>query len=243
MAKFNIKSLSKDQKDLRKRILDISFKRNFSHLGSCLTVVDLIYMIYKIKKIKDAFVLSNGHAAVALYAVLEKFKKIKDVRISEQLHVHPDRNKNLDIYVSSGSLGQGFPIALGMALADTKRTVYCMISDGESTEGSIWEALSTAVDNRITNFVLIVNANGWGAYSKIALDPIVKKLHGFGAHVIQIDGHNISEIYKAYKKNVKGFKVVFARTNSNQLPFLKDQDAHYYTMKQEDYKKAIELLS
>lgn len=243
MAKFSIKNLTKEQKQLRKRILDISFMRSFSHLGSCFTAIDMIYMVYKMKRPKDSFVLSNGHAAVALYAVLEKFKKIKDMKITNDLHVHPDRNKDLDIYVSSGSLGQGFPISLGMALANPKRTVYCMISDGESTEGSIWEGLHAAHVNNIANVILLVNANGWGAYSKISQKYLVQKLIGFGVSVLEVDGHNIKEIQRAVNKKVKGMKVIFGYTNSNQFSFLRDQDAHYRVMTEEEYKNAIQLLS
>ncbi|HEX7042127.1 MAG TPA: 1-deoxy-D-xylulose-5-phosphate synthase N-terminal domain-containing protein [Patescibacteria group bacterium] len=243
MAKFSLKSLSKIQKDLRKRVLEISFHNNFSHLGSCLSAIDLIYSIYKVKKTKDIFVLSNGHAGVAYYTILEKFGYIKDKNISEKLYVHPDRSKDLGIHVSSGSLGQGFAIALGMALSDKKKSIYCMISDGESTEGSIWETLNIAVKFKIHNLTLVVNANGWSAYDKVNLSSLLKKLKGFGAKVIEIDGHSDKKIIKALKKSVNGFKVIYAYTNSGQLPFLKDLDAHYYTMTTKDYEIAQKLLS
>src|SRR6266498_2327336 len=138
MRRFSIKNFSREQKKLRKRILEISHDLHFSHLGSCLSAVDLIDAIYSIKKSKDKFILSNGHAAVAWYVVLEKYGYIKDKQFYKKLHIHPDRNPKVDIHVSTGSLGQGLPIALGMALSDRKTTIYCMLSDGECAEGSIW---------------------------------------------------------------------------------------------------------
>src|SRR5476651_512521 len=107
MRTFSLKKLSKDQKKLRKRILEISFKSHHSHLGSCLSAVDLIDAVYKIKKPSEKFVLSNGHAGIAWYAVLEKYGYLKNSEI-KKLHIHPDRNSKYDIPVSTGSLGQGF---------------------------------------------------------------------------------------------------------------------------------------
>ena len=181
--------LSKEQKQLRLRILEISYKRGFSHLGSCLSAVDVISTIYKVKKPSEKFVLSNGHAAVAWYAVLEKEGLLKP-KITETLHVHPERNEKYGITASTGSLGHGLPIALGMALADRKRRVYCMISDGETAEGSIWETLRIARDLKVHNLTVVLNYNGYGAYMSIPKSPLLKQLRGFGWKIKQVDGHN-----------------------------------------------------
>src|SRR3989344_9635653 len=144
--------LNKNQKELRKRIIEISYKNKLSHIGSCLNTIDLIDGVYEIKSKKDKFVLSSGHAAVAWYVVLEKYlgKKIYDNIIC----FHPDKPTNNEISVSSGSLGQGLPIAVGMALSDRKRHIYCLISDGECSEGSIWESLRIIEDNMINNLIV-----------------------------------------------------------------------------------------
>src|SRR4030043_2429477 len=183
---MKIESLTKDQKETRKRILEISYKRKLSHIGSCISCVDLIHAVYNIKKKEDKFVLSNGHAGVALYTVLEKFGYINK-EVSENLHVHPDRNSKYGIDVSTGSLGQGLPIAVGLALSDRYRNVYCVISDGECTEGSIWEALRIISENKISNIKILLNANGWGAYGKVNLDSLLKRLEGFGFKVVNVD--------------------------------------------------------
>src|SRR3990167_5040590 len=109
---MNIKNLNSEQKALRLRIIDISFQRNLSHIGSCLSAIDLINAVYKVKGKKEKFILSSGHAGIALYAVLEK-NKILNPSISNKLHIHPDRNAEIGIDVSTGRLGHGLPIALG----------------------------------------------------------------------------------------------------------------------------------
>lgn len=242
MRRFKIKQLSEDQKTLRRRILEISHKAHFSHLGSCLSSIDLINAVYKHKKKDEIFVLSNGHAAIAWYVVLEKHGML-DYKTIEKLNVHPDRNPEKGIHVSTGSLGQGLPIAVGLAVADRSKNVYCMISDGECTEGSVWESLRIAEKLELENLIILVNANGWGAYDPIDLSNLSRRIKAFGSPLVKIDGHDITSILKSlrFKAKSKPF-VIFANTTVEQLPFLKEQDAHYYVMKNEDYSLAMELL-
>lgn len=243
MPKFKIKLLSAEQKQTRLRILELSYHSNFSHIGSCLSAVDLIDAVYKTKKAQEKFILSNGHAGVALYAILEKNKLIKNKQIAVNLHIHPDRNLDLGIYVSSGSLGQGLPIALGIALADKKKNVYCMISDGECAEGSVWETLRLVSEKKINNLRIILNANGWGAYDPINTNLLTKRLKGFGMDVIKLNGHNIKIICKALAmRATKKPIVIFAQTSVEQFPFLKGQDAHYHHMTKQDYLHSVKLL-
>ncbi|KKQ51504.1 MAG: Transketolase domain-containing protein [Candidatus Woesebacteria bacterium GW2011_GWA1_39_21b] len=240
---MKINSLTKEQKETRKRILEMSFKRGLSHIGSCLSCVDLIHAIYKVKEKDEKFVLSNGHAGFAYYAILEKFGYLKKNK-AEKLHVHPDRNLKNGIDVSTGSLGQGLPIAVGIALANRSQNAYCTISDGECTEGSIWEALRIASENRLDNLKIVLNANGWGAYSEVGLNVLRKRLEAFGCKVISVNGHDLSALQKALKSKSKGKPLLlFAKTLVDQLPFLKGQDAHYYIMKDEDFKLAQKLYS
>nr|MBI5456057.1 hypothetical protein [Candidatus Levybacteria bacterium] len=243
MYKFSLKNLTKEQKKLRKRILELSYESNFSHLGSCLSAVDLIDAVYKTKKRNEKFVLSNGHAGIAWYSVLEKYGYFKNPNIIKKLNIHPDRNVKYDIHVSTGSLGQGLPIALGMALADRKKNIYCMISDGECTEGSIWEALRVAKEKKVNNLKIIINANGWGAYDKVNLINLTKRIKGFGYAVSTVDGHDSKKILKLLKKvENKNLTCIFSYTSVEQFPFLKGQDAHYYILKQKDYEGALKSL-
>ena len=239
---MRISNLTRKQKETRKRILEISFERGLSHIGSCLSSVDLISAIYTLKKKNEKFILSNGHAGIALYVVLEGYGLINRNDL-EKLNIHPDRNVKLGIDVSTGSLGQGLPIAIGMALSDRKKNVYCIISDGECNEGSIWESLRIATENKLANLKIVLNANGWGAYSKINLPILKRRLKAIGCKVVDANGQNISMLQKKLKTKSKDKPVlVFAKTTVEQLPFLQGQDAHYYVMKEEDYNLAKNLL-
>ncbi|MDO8658185.1 MAG: 1-deoxy-D-xylulose-5-phosphate synthase N-terminal domain-containing protein [Candidatus Levybacteria bacterium] len=241
MKKFPIQTLTKNQKILRKRVLELSYENHLSHIGSCLSSIDLIDAVYSIKKDGDKFVLSNGHAGIALYVVLEKngFLTHNDIK---KLYIHPDRNLKLDIHVSTGSLGQGLPIALGMALASPEKNIYCMISDGECAEGSIWETLRIAKEKKVNNLKVVVNFNGWGGYDSTSKNLLKNKFVGFGYATKEVDGHNTGKIKSSLKITKGKYAIIFGITNSNQFYFLKDQDAHYCTMTQTDYSKAVALL-
>jgi transketolase len=243
MAHFSINNLSKEQKHLRKRILEISHESHLSHLGSCLSAIDIIDAIYSVKKKKDIFVLSNGHAGIAWYVVLEKFGYIKDPKIIKKFNIHPDRNPKYDIHVSTGSLGQGLPIALGMALADKKKSVYCMLSDGECAEGSVWEALRVIADQKVHNLKIVVNANGWSAYDTVHLPTLKRRFKAFGFTVKKINGHEPKALIKLFKDSVNiNPLLIFAQTHTSQFPFLIGQDAHYYVMNDQDYTFAMQKL-
>lgn len=243
MYKTHRKKLNKEQKYLRRRILELSFNSRLSHLGSCLTAVDLIDAVYEIKKAEDKFVLSNGHAGIAWYTVLEKYGYIKSPQKITNFHIHPDRNIECKIHVSTGSLGQGLPIALGMALANRHKNLYCMLSDGECAEGSIWEAFRVIYETKAHNLKIVINANGWSAYDRVNLASLVRRIKGFGFKVQETDGHDSKSIIAALKeKNTKKPTLLFAYTEVEQFPFLKGQDAHYYVMKQDDYDLAMQLL-
>jgi transketolase len=239
MNNFHIESLTSEQKSTRRRVLEISHQKNLSHLGSCLSSIDLIDGVYKVKKKDEKFILSNGHAGIALYVILEKNGFIKKSDI-EVLGVHPDGNPKLRIDASTGSLGQGLPIALGMALSNKNKNVYCLVSDGECAEGSIWEALRIAKDYKIINLKIIVNANGWSAYDPVNLNSLINKFKGFGYQVLEINGHDMNDILEALK--IKNQTVIFARTSVDQIPCLKGLDAHYRIMNEKDCKQALDLL-
>ncbi len=239
---MKINELTSNQRKLRHRIIEISHEAHASHLGSCLSAIDLIDAIYEIKGKDEKFVLSNGHAGVALYVILEK-KGLMSQPSLNQFHVHPDRNIELGIDVSTGSLGQGLPIAVGMALADRSKRVFAMLSDGECAEGSVWEALRIADEMKLSNLCIVINANGWGAYDAVSFPRLVRRLKGFTDNVTEIDGHNTKQILEALNTKVSGIQVIVANTNSDQFSFLKGQDAHYYVMSQDDYEQAKELLN
>ena len=201
--------------DLKKRILEISYKKGLAHLGSCLTAYPIIEEIYKIKKPNEKFILSAGHSALALYCVLEARGGRNAEDIFNHHGVHPDRCSQCGLDYSCGSLGHGIGAAVGMALADRAKGVYCLLTDGECAEGSVFEALRIAGEQKLNNLKVYVNCNSYGAYGEIDVDLLEKRLHMF-------------------------FPVEVVRTDVNQLPFLKNQGAHYYKMTEADYEMLVQ---
>lgn len=153
--------------DLAKRCVELSFRHKLTHVSSVLNTVDLIAEIYGLREPNvDPFILGNGHAALALYVVLESLGKCDAEKMIEKHGVHPSRDMGDGIWCSSGSLGQAETIAVGMALADPNRKVWLVTSDGSCMEGSVYEAFRIA--GRYTaNLKIYIVFNGTGAYGTI----------------------------------------------------------------------------
>lgn len=197
--------------NLEKRIIDLSFRHKLSHIGSCLIAVNQIDTIYSVKEKDDIFVLGNAHAALALYVVLEKYGLAKAEELIEKCGTHQERGGS--IIVSGGSLGQAETIAVGMAMANRTRNVYLMTSDGACAEGSVWEALRIATEQRLENLRVVVIANGYSAYSKVDLDYLESRLQAF-------------------------YPVLFVRANLYDFPdWLQGLSAHYVVMNDEQFKE------
>ena len=138
---------------LHNRIIEISKKHHLSHLGSSLTSCDIIDEIYRVKKENEPFILSCGHSGLGLYCVLEKHYGFDAEKLYLKHGTHPHRDLGDKICCSTGSLGMGLGIAVGMALADRSKNVYCLISDGEMYEGSIYEAANVIKKYNVTNLI------------------------------------------------------------------------------------------
>lgn len=196
---------------LIKRIINISYKNKLSHIGSCITSVEIIHNILKNKKEKDIFILSEGHAGLAYYVVLEKLYGIDAEMLLEKHGVHPNRDPSNYIQVSTGSLGSGITIGVGMALANKKRTIHCLLSDGECAEGSVWESLRFIMERNISNIKIYVNMNGYSAYEEINKKYLEKILRVFLPSII------------------------IKKTSFKNIPFLKGLDAHYHVITDKEY--------
>jgi len=175
--------------------------------------VSPIEAIYKIKKENEPFILSNGHAGLALYTVLEQWMKGSAEELYLKHGIHPNRDLKDGIYASTGSLGHGIGLAVGMALADRKRTVYVMLSDGECAEGSVWEALRIAGEQRLENLRVVVLCNGYSAYGSVDVDLLGQRLEMFYPSLV-------------IKANM-----------FNYPEFLQGLQGHYVVMNEEQYKK------
>jgi len=209
------KMVSVDMRKLERRIIDISYKRNLTHISSCLNAVKIIDKIYEAMGPNDKFVLSQGHAFLAQAVVLEKRFGLDAEKLSEEHEAHPSRNVKEGIWVSTGSLGQGLAIAVGMALADKKRNIYVVSSDGEMAEGICWEALRVAGEQKLTNLKVTVIANGYSAYGETDVNLLEKRLNTF--HPTEV-----------------------VRVDTSAYPdFLHDYHGHYVKLDETKYKELI----
>lgn len=200
---------------LERRIIDISYKYNLSHIGSCLATVNFLDRTYKIKDEKDPFILSNGHAGLALYVILEKYEKKDAEKLWQKHGTHPNRNIKDGIWCSTGSLGAGLSVGLGMAMANPKRNIYVFISDGECSEGIIWECLKIASDNELNNLKIACIANGYSALGKLDIDDLKKRLNAF-------------------------YPVFMVKVDMSGFPkWLQGLEGHYHVMTKKEYEKII----
>jgi len=216
---------------MKKRLIQLCKEKQLTHVGSCLGAINGIDAVYQVKKPTEKFILSNGHAAHALYVILES----KGFNIDQLLRMgtHPDRLMQVandgmvesPIDCSTGSLGMGLTVAVGMALSNREKNVYCMISDGEMSEGCIWEALRIINDFNLTNIKLLVNANGWGAYRPINTEELIPRFQAFGFAVSKVKD-DVEEIKKSLKLKLEFPIVTFIKTNTDYKT-LKGLDSHY----------------
>ncbi|MFH1504099.1 MAG: transketolase [Candidatus Omnitrophota bacterium] len=223
-----IKFLKNKANTIRKLIIKMLAEANSGHPGGSLSATDIITCLYfevmrhdsknPCLPDRDRFHLSKGHCCPAVYAALSLSgyfpeKELMTLRkLGSMLQGHPDRcTPGID--VTSGSLGQGLSVALGMALAgkvDKKDwRVYCLMGDGELQEGNIWEAAMAAAHFKLDNLCGIVDCNRFQIDGRVEdimnLEPLMNKWEAFGWHVVQCDGHNIEELLQSFDKakNVK----------------------------------------
>ena len=230
--------------NIRKNILKKTFDAQSSHIGSCLSIVEILYVLYFLKlKKRDTFILSKGHAALALYSTLfEKkiiSKKILDSYGKNNSHLMSHvSHKVRGIEFSTGSLGHGLPYAVGKALGEkvnrTKNKVYVLISDGELNEGTTWESLLFASFHRLDNLNIIVDYNKIQSLdfvkNVLKIEPLKKKINSFNCNVIKIDGHNIEKILKSLitKKNGKPNFIIANTTKGKGIDFMENSIAWHY---------------
>lgn len=203
-------------KHLKEKIIRIATEANEGHIPAALSILDLLWVLYdrvldiNPKKITDPdrnrFILSKGHASIGLYVVLAEKGFInpetlqKFGKFDSCLGGHPDRIKVPGIEASTGSLGHGLPMAVGLALGakikNKPSKVYVIVGDGECNEGTIWESAMLAAHHKLDNLYCIVDHNHSGDQ---ALNPgdIREKFESFGWQAVSIDGHNHEEIYRA----------------------------------------------
>jgi transketolase len=208
-----VKPVNEDIKIMKENILKISHIAQEGHIASAFSILDVLWYLYdEVMKEDDLFILSKGHASLALYAVLcqKKLIKLEDFitfgSFDSDFGGHPDRNKIPHVIASTGSLGHGLPIAVGMALAKKIKNesgrVFCLIGDGEANEGSIWESALLAKQHELNNLIIIVDYNH-STDRSINLGELYNIFSEFGLSCCDIDGHEKGEIIQAL--DVDGF--------------------------------------
>lgn len=260
-------------KIIRKNILEILNRSKSSHVGSCFSIVDLLVVLYgRILNIKssntldpnrDIFMLSKGHAAVALYAVLVEFGfapgKILDTygQDGTVLAGHVTKNCLNGIENTAGSLGHALSMTAGMAWAakissEEKRRFYCLMGDGECNEGAVWETAMFASHHQLNNLIAIVDYNkqqGMGISDNVIdFKNMAERWRAFGWEVAEIDGHSLDEIEKtlmALSDSKKtNPKLLLANTTKGKgVSFMEDKVVwHYKSPDQEELDSAIKEI-
>lgn len=270
MKKFDEKKTLVLSRNLRKNILDMSLSAGAasSHFGGALSCIDIISVLFQnvinydnknFKDIsRDRFVLSKGHACMALYSILyelgilsnselNSFEKSQSILLG-----HPVQNLDKGIELSTGSLGMGISISMGFAIAAKRKKldskIYTIIGDGECNEGSVWEVAMSAPKFKLDNFVVIVDRNNYqqtGSSNDILnLNSLTSKWKSFNWEVIEINGHNINEIYDAFVKKSNLPKVIIANTIKGKgFSFSENNnDWHHKILTRSQYEVALKEL-
>jgi transketolase len=218
----NLPELQAAALEARKWIVRMIHEAGSGHPGGSLSAVEILTSLYfkvmrhdpenPLWEDRDRLVLSKGHGAPGLYTLLalsgyfHKEELLTLRKLGSRLQGHPSKNKTPGIDMSTGSLGQGLSIAIGMALGaklDRKDyRVYCILGDGESQEGQIWEAAMSANHYKVDNLCAILDRNQLqidGPTEQImSLEPVFPKFKAFGWHVIEVNGHDFKELLRAF---------------------------------------------
>lgn len=271
LESLEIQELKQKARKIREDIIEEVYSAKSGHPGGSLSVADILTVLYFREmninpkepnwEDRDRFVLSKGHCSPALYSCLANrgFFPVQDLKTFRSIHSylqgHPDKNKVVGVDMTTGSLGQGLSAANGMAIAgkmDQKDyRVYCVLGDGEIEEGQIWEAAMAANKYELDNLCVIVDNNNLqidGTIEEVMSSyPIDEKFRSFGFEVINIDGHDIEEIIKAFEvaRNIKGKPTcIIAKTIKGKgVAFMENQASwHGKAPNQEQYEEAMKQM-
>ena len=260
-----------DPTAIRKIILEQSHRAQTGHIGSALSIADIIAVLYGTTlniqdpsdRERDRFILSKGHAVLALYAALHLKGWLSEDRLNSYagngtlLGMHPERALD-GIDFSTGSLGHGLSIGAGVALAARLQRrssrAFVLLSDAECNEGSTWEAATFAAHHRLSNLIAVIDVNGQQAlgYTKAVLDlePLDARWRAWRWDVHEVDGHDteaLTDIFERLETNPGNEgppHVVIAKTTFGRgISFMQSKiEWHYLPIDDEQYKAAIKEL-
>ena len=272
---MNFKKYEDIASRIRIDIVKAVHKAGSGHPGGSLSAADIVTALYfKVMNIdpknpkmegRDKFILSKGHAGPVQYAALAErgYYDVEEMmslrKLGSPFQGHPNRDKVPGIEMSTGSLGQGFAVSVGMAMAgkmDEKAgkksgRVYVLLGDGELQEGLVWEAAMAAAHYKLDNLCAVVDWNGLQIDGKnedvMTVTPIDEKFKAFGFHVLMIDGHDFGQIFEAFDKAAacQGKPtVIIAKTNKGRgVSFMQDNPGwHGKAPKEDEAKQAVAEL-
>jgi transketolase len=253
----DIRKLEQLARTVRARIIENSHRTQTPHLGSCLSCVDILVAAYSgvlhidpsnpTDPNRDRFILSKGHAAPALFQVLALGGFYPESLLESYgedgsiFAEHPPTPSHLaGIEAATGSLGHGFPMGLGMALAARIRgldyRVIALVSDGECNEGSVWEAAMLAAAQRVERLAVIVDFNKWQATGRsqdiMALDPLADKWRAFGWSVCEVNGHDMEQLVALLQRvpdgSGKPVALIAHTVKGKGVSFMEDDNNWHY---------------
>jgi transketolase len=254
--------------DIRKDILRICEKTNTGHVGPAFSVVEIILVLYSEivrgrypEPDRDRVILSKGHACTALYSTLNRFGMMEESLLStfatngSRLGHHPHYEPSIGLEANTGSLGHGLSIGAGLAYAahkqkSTART-FVILSDGDSNEGSTWEAAAFAAHHRLSNLCIILDANKMQAlgFTKDILWPgeYEDRWKSFGWNVKVVDGHDINQLTKSFSRfgiDSKPLAIIANTVKGKGVGFMENSLLwHYRVPKGQEYLDALRELS
>ncbi len=246
------------QGKLRLKILELHYRAGSGHIGCSLSCIDLLISILRYKNPEDSFILSKGHAATALYTMLNEVGEIADeimpsfYKDATTLPAHPAPMKYAAIPFATGSLGHGLPLASGIAKANKLKSSegvsFVLMSDGETNEGTTWEAANFAVANKLDNLLVFIDKNGlqgFGNTKDILGDTASIRLwEAIGFDVLETDGHNINSLLLAKLtlldlKNGKPKLIIANTVKGKGVEYMENKmEWHYLPMNETLYAEA-----
>lgn len=263
--------LTEIARQIRLDIVEMLYRAGSGHVGGSLSATDILVALFfshmhldpgnACYPDRDYFVLSKGHAAPVLYAVLARLgffprEELFTLRqFGSNLQGHPDPKCTPGVEVPTGSLGQGLSVANGLALAmklnQSKQRVYALLGDGEIQEGQIWEAAMTAAHYSLDNLTAVLDRNRLQIDGRtrevMSVEPLAAKWQAFGWHTAEVDGHSIPDMLAALQEcgGIKGrpSMVIAHTTKGKGVSIFEDQvKFHGVTPTTEEYQQAVKEL-
>jgi transketolase len=245
--------------ELRRTILEQAHRAGVGHIGSALSVVEILAAVFGVLRgepgdpDRDRFVMSKGHAALALYAALHTAGRVSREQLESYcgdgtlVGTHPESELE-GVDFSSGSLGHGLSIGAGAALAarlqSSDRRAFVLVSDAELNEGSLWEAVMFAAHHGLGNLVAVVDANGQQALGLtedvLDLEPLGERFGAFGWDAVEVEGHDVEALATALEAGGDRPRAVIARTTFGKgVSYMEGLVKwHYWPMSDADYEQA-----